>query len=160
LTAAPLREYCGCIDPRRPTHVALAGFFFGSARQARSQKYAFAFLDETGTLGGARDPYFAVGLLSCSDPYYLARPVQRIRDRQHFYDEIKWNKVSEKKLPLMKDLVNVFFSSNATFSAFVADKTRHDVIGRFGGPFKAYEALARQLRLSRPRWILGRPSAD
>lgn len=45
----------------------------------------------------------------------------------------------------MIDLVNVFFSSEATFSAFVADKTEHDVIGRFGGPFKAYEALARQL---------------
>jgi len=110
-----------------------------------SSKYAFAFLDETGTLGGARDPFFAVGLLRCTDPYKLARPMQRIRDRQHFYDEIKWNKVSEKKLPLMIDLVNVFFSSDATLSAFVADKTKHDVIGRFGGQFKAYESLARQL---------------
>ena len=80
-----------------------------------------------------------------SEPYKLARPMQRIRDRQHFYDEIKWNKVSEKKLPLMIDLVNVFLSSDATFSAFVADKTKHDVIGRFGGSFKAYEARARQL---------------
>jgi hypothetical protein len=71
--------------------------------------------------------------------------MQRIRDRQHFYGEIKWNKVSAKKLPLMIDLVNVFLSSDATFSALVADKTQHDVIGRFGGPFKAYEALARQL---------------
>lgn len=116
-------------------------------RRQRQQplKFGSAFLDETGTLGGARDPFFAVGLLKCSEPYKLARPMQRIRDRQHFYDEIKWNKVSEKKLPLMIDLVNVFFSSDATFAAFVADKTRHDVIGRFGGPFKAYEALARQL---------------
>jgi len=63
--------------------------------------------------------------------------MQRIRDRQHFYDETKWNKVSEKKLPLMIDLVNVFLSSDATFTAFVADKTKHDVISRFGGPFKA-----------------------
>jgi len=115
------------------------------ARRQRSPKFGFAFLDETGTLGGARDPFFAVGLLKCSEPYKLARPMQRIRDRQHFYDEIKWNKVSEKKLPLMIDLVNVFLSSDATFTAFVADKTKHDVISRFGGPFKAYEALARQL---------------
>lgn len=115
------------------------------AQRLRPPKFGFAFLDETGTLGGARDPYFAVGLLSCPEPQRLARPIQRIRDKQHFYDEIKWNKVSQKKLPLMIDLVNVFFSSDATFSAFVADKTKHDVIGRFGGPFKAYEALARQL---------------
>jgi hypothetical protein len=108
-------------------------------------RFGSAFLDETGTLGGARDPFFAVGLLKCAEPYKLARPMQRIRDRQHFYDEIKWNKVSEKKLPLMIDLVNVFFSSDATFAAFVADKSKHDVIGRFGGTFKAYEALARQL---------------
>lgn len=117
----------------------------GQAQRQRPARFGFAFLDETGTLGGARDPFFAVGLLKCSEPHKLARPMQRIRDRQHFYDEIKWNKVSAKKLPLMVDLVNVFFSSEATFSAFVADKTRHDVIGRFGGPFKAYEALARQL---------------
>jgi hypothetical protein len=115
------------------------------SRVVAAPKYGFAFLDETGTLGGARDPFFAVGLLRCADPYKLARPIQRIRDRQHFYDEIKWSTVSEKKLPLLVDLVNVFFSSDATFSAFVADKSRHDVIGRFGGSFKAYEALARQL---------------
>lgn len=115
------------------------------ARSRRPLRYGFAFLDETGTLGGARDPFFAVGLLRCAEPYQLSRPMQRIRDKQHFYDEIKWNKVSEKKLPLMIDLVNVFLSSDATFSAFVADKTQHDVIGRFGGPFRAYEALSRQL---------------
>ncbi|MBX6369435.1 MAG: DUF3800 domain-containing protein [Rhodospirillales bacterium] len=116
-----------------------------SARRQRLPRYGFAFLDETGTLASPRDPFFAVGLLRCAEPYQLSRPMQRIRDKQHFYDEIKWNKVSQKKLPLMIDLVNVFLSSDATFSAFIADKTRHDVIGRFGGSFKAYEALARQL---------------
>lgn len=116
----------------------------GAGRQ-RPLKFGFGFLDETGTLGGARDPFFAVGLLRCSEPYKLLRPMQRIRDKQHFYDEIKWNKVSEKKLPLMIDLLNVFLSSDACFSAFVADKRKHDMIGRFGGSFKAYEALSRQL---------------
>ena len=54
-------------------------------------RYTFGFLDETGTLGGLRDPYFAVGLLRCPEPYKLARPMQRLRDKEHFYDEIKWN---------------------------------------------------------------------
>lgn len=104
-----------------------------------------AFLDETGTLGGGRDPFFAVGLLRCREPYVLQRPMQRIRDRQHFYDEIKWNKISQKKLPLVLDLLDVFLSSDATFSAFVVDKEEHDIVDRFGGRFPAYEALARQL---------------
>lgn len=127
--------------------------------RTRSVRHAFGFLDETGTLGGHRDPFFAVGLLRCIDPYRLLRPMQRIRDRQHFYDEIKWNKVSSKKLPLLLDLLNVFLSSDATFSAFVTDKRQHDVIGRFGGPFAAYEGLARQLvrgsiRRGETMWII------
>lgn len=59
--------------------------------------------------------------------------------------EIKWSDVSAKKLPILELIVDIFCGSKATFSAFVAEKAQHDVIGRFGGPFQAYEALARQL---------------
>jgi hypothetical protein len=107
--------------------------------------YAFGFLDETGTLASPRDPFFAVGLLRCRDPYELQRPMQRIRDRKHFYDEIKWGKVSGKKLPIVKILTDVFFSADASLTVFVTDKRKHDVISRFDGQFGAYEALARQL---------------
>lgn len=71
--------------------------------------------------------------------------MQRIRDRKHFYDEIKWSSVSAKKLPILKILADVFFSSDATLTIFVCDKTKHDPIARFGDQFGAYEALARQL---------------
>jgi hypothetical protein len=130
------------------------------ARIHRSPQYVFGFLDETGALGSARDPFFAVGMLCCKEPYALLRPIQRIRDRQGFYDEIKWNKISAKKLPLLRDLIDVFIScSDAKFSAFVVNKQKHDVIGRFGGPFEAYDALARQLVLGSIRrnsvlWIV------
>jgi hypothetical protein len=98
-------------------------------------------------------------MLSCREPYTLLRPIQRIRDRQGFYDEIKWNKVSAKKLPILCDLIDVFMSSDATFSAFIVDKRKHDVIARFGGQFEAYDALARQLVLGSIRrksvlWIV------
>lgn len=114
-------------------------------RRVRPHHHAFAFLDETGTLGGPRDPVFAVGLLRTREPHVIQRSISRIRDQHHFYDEIKWSKVSAKKLPELETILNVFFGSDATFSAFVAEKAKHDVIGRFGGPFQAYEALARQL---------------
>jgi hypothetical protein len=107
--------------------------------------HGFGFLDETGTLGGERDPFFAVGLLHTPQPVEILRPIQRIRDGRQFYDEIKWNKVSAKNLPILTDLVDILLSRDATLHAFVADKRKHDVIGRFGGQFKAYEALARQL---------------
>jgi hypothetical protein len=121
---------------------------------------SFGFLDETGTLGGQRDPYFAVGLMCLPEPYELLRPLQRIRDKRQFYDEIKWNQVSAKRLPILEDLVRIFFHCDrATFSAFICDKSKHDVIGRFGGPFGAYEALARQLILGSLRkgdllWVI------
>lgn len=117
-------------------------------RAARRQFYqhSFGFLDETGTLHAARDPFFAVGLLRCREPYALLRPLQRIRDRKGFYDEIKWNKVSAKKMPILKTAVDVFYGcADATFSAFIVDKQQYDVITRFGGQFEAYEALSRQL---------------
>jgi hypothetical protein len=96
-------------------------------------------------------------MLCCREPYTILRPVQHVRDRQGFYDEIKWNKVSGKKLPLLRDLIDVFMGcSDATFSAFVVDKEKHDVISRFGGQFAAYDALARQLVLGsiRTRCVL------
>lgn len=126
----------------------------------RLPRYVFGFLDETGALAGPRDPFFAVGILRCAEPYKILRPIQRIRDKQHFYDEIKWNKVSAKKLPLLCDLIDVFVSCpKASFSAFVVDKQKHDVITRFGGQFEAYDALARQLVLGSARrgevmWIV------
>lgn len=118
-----------------------------SATQTRRREpqYAFGFLDETGTLASPRDPFFAVGLLRCRNPYELQRPMQRIRDRKHFYDEIKWGKVSAKKIDILKILVDVFFSAEASLTVFVTDKRKHDVIARFDGQFGAYEALARQL---------------
>jgi hypothetical protein len=88
------------------------------------------------------------------DPYELQRPIQRIRDKRHFYDEIKWSQVSAKKLPLLETLIDVFFASPATLSVFVIDKQKHDPIARFGGLFEAYECLARQLVLGRERSAL------
>jgi hypothetical protein len=69
-----------------------------------------------------------------------------MRHREKFYDEIKWNKVSNKKMPILEAVIDVFFGcADAHFSAFIVDKTQHDVIARYGGQFEAYEALTRQL---------------
>ena len=126
---------------------------------ASTLRFSFAFLDETGSLGSPRDPFFAVGLLQCPEPAALLRPLQRMRDKTHFYDEIKWSGVSTKKLPVLTQAVDCLFGSDACFSAFVTDKAKHDVISRFGGLFQAYEALSRQLILASARkgemlWVI------
>jgi hypothetical protein len=117
------------------------------------------FLDETGTLGGERDPFFAVGLLQCEEPYDLLRPIQRIRDTEHYYDEMKWNKVSNKNLPILQDVLSIVLKRPCRFHVFIADKQQHDIIGRFGGQFNAYEWMARQLvigtvRPSEVAWVI------
>ena len=122
-------------------------------------QHAFEFLDETGTLGGQRDPFFAVGLLHCAEPYELLRPIQRIRDTEHYYDEMKWNKVSNKNLPILQDVISIVLSRPCRFHDFIADKQKHDIIGRFGGQFKAYEWMARQLVIGTVRrkevvWVI------
>jgi hypothetical protein len=69
-----------------------------------------------------------------------------MRDREKFYDELKWNKVSGKKMCILETALDVFFGcDDASFSAFIVDKEQHDVTGRFGGQFAAYDAIARQL---------------
>lgn len=63
-------------------------------------------------------------------------------------------------MPILETLIDVFYGcADASFSAFVVDKQQHDVIGRFGGAFEAYEALARQLvrgsvRRGETMWII------
>ena len=143
--ARPPAKEGGPRDRAAVSRVTAAAASGRKGGRAQPPTYAFGFLDETGTLGGQRDPFFAVGLLRCREPYLIQRPIQRIRDQHHFYDEIKWSQVSAKKLPELETILNVFFGDDATFSAFIAEKAKHDVIGRFGGPFQAYEALARQL---------------
>lgn len=110
---------------RKPTRAAAGPSKAKAKPKIAKPSYAFGFLDETGALASSRDPFFAVGMLRCREPYAILRPIQRIRDRQGFYDEIKWNKISAKNLPILRDLINVFVSCpSATFSAFIVDKQR------------------------------------
>ena len=124
--------------------ISTSGGNFAALGNRRLQTTLSSSLTRRGR-SGARDPFFAVGVLRCSSPYAITRPIQRIRDGNSFYDEIKWGKVSHKNLPVVAEIVKVVLHSDSSFHVFIADKRQHDVIGRFGGQFKAYECLARQL---------------
>ncbi|KKT18439.1 MAG: hypothetical protein UW01_C0001G0133 [Candidatus Nomurabacteria bacterium GW2011_GWA2_43_66] len=58
----------------------------------------FCFLDESGSLSNRTDPYFTIGILKMSMPYYLQSKILYERSRRNFHDEIKFNKISEKNI--------------------------------------------------------------
>ena len=58
----------------------------------------FCFLDETGDISNSNDPYFTVGLIKMSQPYYLQSKILYQRNFDNFYDEMKFNKLSKKNI--------------------------------------------------------------
>lgn len=105
---------------------------------------AVAFLDETGAI--ASDRIFAVGCLKVVEPADLLRPVQKLRDRRHWYDEIHWVDTTRESVPFYKEVIDIVRGApGVRFSCFVADRQMADPVSRFGSPWAAYERLAAQL---------------
>jgi hypothetical protein len=103
------------------------------------------FLDETGALHSSRDAYFVVGMVKSHRPEVLTRRIQAIRDRAHFYEELKWAHIDPRQrfLDQYRSVVDEFFAAPATtFSCYVLDKMRVDPVSRFGSLWRAYEELA------------------
>ena len=110
----------------------------------RDHAAAAAFLDETGAI--AQDRFFAVGCLVVPQPNDIFRRVQKLRDKIHWYDEIKWVDLTMTSLPFYTELVGAVVDSNSRFSCFVADRDVADPVARFKqDAWLAYEKLATQL---------------
>lgn len=63
-------------------------------------------MDETGHL--RKDPYFLLSIIKIKFPNRLTREIQRLRDRHHFYNEIKFEKFSNWRFRVYKELVDLF----------------------------------------------------
>ena len=113
------------------------------AKLTTSHPTAIAFLDESGSM--PRDRIFAVGCLKLAQPSVLLRQVRKLRDQQHFYEELHFSRLTKGSLPFYIDVLRLVASSEAQFSCFVADRKAADPVGRFGSTFRAYEKLAIQL---------------
>lgn len=109
-------------------------------------KTGVVFLDETGRLSVRTDRFFGVGLLKCPEPAVIQRPMQKLRDREHFRQEIKWSEVRQNNLRLYREALKCYFEcEEASFSCFISDKTVNNPIQRFGSEWAAYEHLASKL---------------
>lgn len=113
-------------------------------RLRRDHPVATAFLDETGAI--AQDRIFGIGLLKVTEPARLLRAVQKLRDRRHWYGEIKFSQVRERDLTLYKEVIDIALAPGAAeFFCFIADRHVADPVARFGSTWDAYAKLAEQL---------------
>jgi len=104
----------------------------------------FCFLDESGSINDPKDPFFTVGFVKCSQPYYIASKIIYERTKQNFHDEMKFNKLSKRNLNFAKFVLDLFFSTRSLyFHSYSLDKQGNYFNREFSGsPWKAYENIS------------------
>lgn len=107
----------------------------------------FCFLDESGTLDIRTQPYFSVGMIKCSQPYYLQQKIRYIRESNGFWWELKFNDLNKAKLNVAYQILDAFFNTHSiSFSSYSIDKRSDYFKNEFkSDPFFAYEQVARHL---------------
>jgi len=107
----------------------------------------FCFLDETGSLNDSNDPFFTVGIIKMSQPYYLVSKILYERDKTGYYDEMKFNKISKKNVPFAKFAIDAFLGTRSIqFYSYSVDKEGEYFQREFNAdPWKAYEQLTIRL---------------
>lgn len=107
----------------------------------------FCFLDETGSLTDQKDPYFTVGLIKMSQPYYLQSKIAYERNKRNFHDEMKFNNLSRNNLEFAKfALASVFDTRSIYFYSYTISKQSEYFKKHFSGDqWKAYEEITLKL---------------
>src|ERR1017187_1169311 len=75
----------------------------------------FCFLDETGSLNNYTDPFFTVGIIKMSQPYYLMNKLHYERNKRNFHDEMHFNKLSKRNIDFAKLAIESFFDTNSAY---------------------------------------------
>jgi len=107
----------------------------------------FVFFDETGSINDKANRYFCLGMVKCMQPYFLDQKIRLIREKYHFYDEIKWNTISKFKLKIIKEIIdNVFDTPGIYFSCIVINKDGVNFEKEFNNnPYLAYQIFTENL---------------
>ena len=64
----------------------------------------FAFFDETGSINDKANRFFCLDMIKCMQPFFLDSKIRNLREKNRFYDEIKWNTLSKAKLATILDI--------------------------------------------------------
>lgn len=101
------------------------------------------FCDESRHLEHDKYKYMVIGGIWCeqSDRRLINTRIVDIKDKSKFAGEIKWNKVTTKKLHFFKELISLFFQTRTmSFRCIVIDKgkLKHDLFNKNGGHEEFY----------------------
>lgn len=107
----------------------------------------FCFLDETGNLSDAKDPYFTIGLLKMSQPYYLQSKIAYERNKRNFHDEMKFNLLSKHNVEFAKFAIGALLDTKSVdFYSYTTKKdSRYFQINFNGNQWVAYEKATLKL---------------
>ncbi|HNU89767.1 MAG TPA: DUF3800 domain-containing protein [bacterium] len=107
----------------------------------------FCFIDESGTLDIKSQPYFTVGMIKCSQPYYLQQKIKYIRSKNRFWWELKFNNLNKVKINIALEVLDALFETRSIkFSSYTIDKRSRYFEKEFSGnPWIAYEQITKQL---------------
>lgn len=107
----------------------------------------FCFLDESGTLDPKTQPYFTVGMIKCSQPYYLQQKIRYIREKNNFWWEIKFSDINKVKLKTATEILDALFETRSVhFSSYSINKKSEYFKKEFNSdPFVAYEQITKHL---------------
>lgn len=107
----------------------------------------FCFLDESGTLDIKTQLYFTVGMIKCSQPYFLQQKMRYIRESNNFWWEIKFSDINKAKLKVALLLLDAIFTTRSIFySSYTIDKRSNYFKKEFhSDPFFAYEQVSKHL---------------
>ncbi len=107
----------------------------------------FVFMDETGSINDKSNRYFALGMIKCMQPHFLDYQIRLLKQRHHFFDEIKWNTISRKKVAFLKELIDIADATpGIRFSSVIVNKDIENFDSCFNNdPYIAYEKLTEVL---------------
>jgi len=107
----------------------------------------FCFVDESGTLDIKSQPYFTVGMIKCSQPYYLQQKIKYIRSKNKFWWELKFNNLNKVKINIALEVLDVLFETRSIkFASYTINKKSKYFKKEFNeNPWIAYEQIVKQL---------------
>jgi len=84
------------------------------------------YCDESCYTANPEHPYLLLGYIGV--PYNQIethkREIKALKEKHHFYSEIKWSKVSHSKYVFYQELIEYFFASDLVFRAIIVNKSQ------------------------------------
>lgn len=107
----------------------------------------FVFFDETGSINDATNRYFGLGMVKCMQPYFLDTTIRNIRQKYHFFEEIKWNTITKVKWAALRDIIDAIFTTpGIKFSSVIINKDTINFQKEFNNnPYEAYQKFSEYL---------------